>query len=577
MTEKIEWYKEVLELEPNSKVFFPLSRLLAEDGEIDEALSILEDGLERHPEYLEARLYFIELLHKNGMNEKCEAQVDKLSKMFASYAGFWQAWAACLSSEKEADTASILRFLAAQFVAGPIQLHDVLNRGLQTFIDEARPALQKTNAPDMMEAAAAATVSASEESVEAEPQPLMADEAALPDLPENPPAVEEPVSVAESVAEPEIGQATVSAASEAPAIGIPEDISAELDAENEALSAEPALPPDNSPTEELPETLADASFELAGEEPARAVENMPETAPELELEEENPAEAALPPELSSDVELSNAVDAMMDEVAGEMLPDMDAVPEPAAAAPAHDLAAEGEFPAEEPLAMESIAEAGQTEKPAQPLENEDMAVEETPVVMETASVAKSSEEPAAAPIANAGEKSIQSVESAIGELELPEMDELMESALPEPDLAEEALEAPSVEAEAAPAENMPAPDQTPAQNVAVPEEDIETIEVADVAETSEPFSLRTRSMAEVLAEQGDIQGAIDIYRELAATASSGDEAEDINRRITTLEGRLGLGKAREEFAEKEHSSPSRDKLIGMLEALASRVEARAHT
>ena len=45
MTEKIEWYKEVLELEPNSKVFFPLARLLAEAERTDEAVEILEQGL----------------------------------------------------------------------------------------------------------------------------------------------------------------------------------------------------------------------------------------------------------------------------------------------------------------------------------------------------------------------------------------------------------------------------------------------------------------------------------------------------------------------------------------------------
>ena len=44
MTEKIEWYKEVLELEPNSKVFFPLARMLAEEQRTDEAVEILEQN-----------------------------------------------------------------------------------------------------------------------------------------------------------------------------------------------------------------------------------------------------------------------------------------------------------------------------------------------------------------------------------------------------------------------------------------------------------------------------------------------------------------------------------------------------
>lgn len=133
MTEKIEWYKEVLELEPNSKVFFPLARLLASAHRDGEAIAALEHGLDRHEEFLEARLFLIELLYKTGRQDACARQIERLSAMFASYAGFWQAWAACLSGvEGEADTATVLRFLGAHFLHGPISLHEVLNRGLET-------------------------------------------------------------------------------------------------------------------------------------------------------------------------------------------------------------------------------------------------------------------------------------------------------------------------------------------------------------------------------------------------------------------------------------------------------------
>ena len=151
MTAKIDWYREVLELEPNSKVFFPLARLLADAGERDEAMALLERGLERHPEYLEARLFRIELLFQDGRKEECNAEIARLSRMFASYAGFWQAWAACLASEQgQSDTASLSRFLAAHFVSGPLQLHEVLNRGLDAMIKErqgeVQPALQAESA-----------------------------------------------------------------------------------------------------------------------------------------------------------------------------------------------------------------------------------------------------------------------------------------------------------------------------------------------------------------------------------------------------------------------------------------------
>lgn len=133
MTEKIEWYKEVLELEPNSKVFFPLARLLADENRDGEAIAALEHGLERHSEFLEARLFLIELLYRTGRQDACARQIERLSAMFSSYAGFWQAWAACLSGvEGEADTATVLRFLAAHFLHGPISLHEVLDRGLES-------------------------------------------------------------------------------------------------------------------------------------------------------------------------------------------------------------------------------------------------------------------------------------------------------------------------------------------------------------------------------------------------------------------------------------------------------------
>lgn len=148
MTEKIEWYREVLELEPNSKVFFPLARMLAENGDYDEAIRILQSGLDRHEEFLEARLFFIELLYKMGRQDACATQVEKLSAMFSSYAGFWQAWAACLSKiNGEADTATVLNFLAAHFICGKLSLHEVIDQGLANILGKtAKDACTDKNA-----------------------------------------------------------------------------------------------------------------------------------------------------------------------------------------------------------------------------------------------------------------------------------------------------------------------------------------------------------------------------------------------------------------------------------------------
>ena len=135
MKAKIDWYKEVLELEPGSKVFFPLARLLAENGQFQDAVSTLRLGLERHPEFIEARLYLIELLYKNGQIVQCEPQVGQLTRLFAQYPGFWEAWGACAAdTEKSRELSLTLRFLAVLFQNADIGLGEVLEKGLDSLV-----------------------------------------------------------------------------------------------------------------------------------------------------------------------------------------------------------------------------------------------------------------------------------------------------------------------------------------------------------------------------------------------------------------------------------------------------------
>ena len=91
--------------------------------------------------------------------------------------------------------------------------------------------------------------------------------------------------------------------------------------------------------------------------------------------------------------------------------------------------------------------------------------------------------------------------------------------------------------------------------------------------------MRTRSMAEVLAEQGDTKGALDIYHELAAAATAPEESADLRQRIATLNARLGSAQPDDPTpdAATPEAASGKDKLISMLEALAERVEARAHS
>ena len=379
MTEKIEWYKEVLELEPNSKVFFPLARLLAEAKRIDEAVDILEQGLARHEEFLEARLYLIELLHSANKLEACEKQVGRLTKMFSTYAGFWQAWAACINAAGNApDTAAVLRFLALNFSKGPVSLHDVINQGLASMAGGG---------------------------VEA-------------------PATQPQATVVEP------------AASVAPG----------------AESATPVF------AEAAPTVAADAKV----------------------------------------------------------------------------------------LAGHALAE---------------------PAVVAAASVA------AASVVAG-----VSTAYDAASSLEAGDHEILHDSIDFDPDLAMADDDALPSEAEEG-VSPMVARGADAYAAYAAPVTQTEAVVVDDADEAEERFSLRTRSMAEVLAEQGDIKGALDIYHELAAAAVHPEESADLRQRIATLTARLGNVQtvdAVQPAASAEQAS-GKDKLISMLEALAERVEARAHS
>ena len=374
MTEKIEWYKEVLELEPNSKVFFPLARLLSEAGRTDEAVEILEQGLARHEEFLEARLFLIELLHTANRLEACEKQVGRLTKMFSTYAGFWQAWAACINAAGDApDTAAVLRFLALNFSKGPVSLHEVINQGLAS----------------LSGAGAAAGAEASSQA---------RSEAASP------------------AAGPSVHEAAFAAAS---------------------TPARPAVTGDAAPVAEAAEQLVAAPVLATATHDADA-------------------------QLDADVHID----------------DVDA---------------------HEPIDFDP--DLAMADDEALPAELEDG----TPSML-----------------------------------------------------------ARGADAYAA---------------YAAPVTQSEAVVVDDADEGEERCSLRTRSMAEVLAEQGDIKGALDIYHELAAAAVHPEESADLRQRITTLTARLGNAQTVDPVqpaATAEHAS-GKDKLISMLEALAERVEARAHS
>lgn len=472
MTEKIDWYKEVLEIEPNSKVFLPLAKLLVQDNLAGEAIATLEKGLERHPDFLEARLLLIELLHRTGNAQACNRQITKLSQIFASYAGFWEAWAACLSANPaDADTAAIVRVLAATFIAGPLQLHQVLDRGAQAIIQEKKAATQAACPLDKFSAQAG--------------KPEMESGADGNILPE---------SLSDSQEE------------------APADSARPVEAETLAADVEPALDsgleaqPEQETTSEIaleaaPDQAETSAFAQPMEEDAANGTNdfeplkqfdaiLSESQADGEANENPPVPeaGALPEEISS-----TAPEIESSEL-GDALPELETdIASPVKDLPAVEIAAlgGGDLP---------MAEAGATEEILQ-----DSAAEELELAAESAA-------------------SLAKNEEISGE---------------EPEISTTSLKRYNEE------------------------------------EAEEPFSLRTRSMADVLAEQGDLEGALDIYAELSAAEPDPDKRRELEERMAHLKEREAHAPADKGRADSETLTPATENILGILEALARRVEARA--
>ena len=150
MMEKIEWYQEVLEIEPSSKVFFPLAKLLSGNNQVQKAIAVLRQGLDRHPEFFEARLMLIDLLQQERDVTGALSEVQALSAKLTAYPGFWDAWAGSVAGAgTDKDLAVALRLMAAFLRNSDISWGEIIARGLAGLtesnagLDEASSASRK--------------------------------------------------------------------------------------------------------------------------------------------------------------------------------------------------------------------------------------------------------------------------------------------------------------------------------------------------------------------------------------------------------------------------------------------------
>lgn len=146
MKQKIEWYKEVLELEPGSKIFFPLAQMLAKDGQPEEAIQILRQGIARHSDHVEARFLLVELLFKHGDKQELWREVDSVSSLLGGYPGFWQAWGERLGADPATRDAGLaVIFLAAYIRNDSLSWADIIATGLKGLLEDDAPSTDRAH------------------------------------------------------------------------------------------------------------------------------------------------------------------------------------------------------------------------------------------------------------------------------------------------------------------------------------------------------------------------------------------------------------------------------------------------
>ncbi|MDO9633198.1 MAG: tetratricopeptide repeat protein [Humidesulfovibrio sp.] len=141
MRRKIEWYQEVLALEPGSRIFFPLAKLFVEFGQLEDAAKTLRQGLDRHPDAIEARLLLIQVLTKLERVDESRDQLSAVIKPLERYPAFWSLWAQ-QKAEHDRDFAVFLMLVASHFTGKPVKWTDVVIEGLNSLSDRLIGPLQ---------------------------------------------------------------------------------------------------------------------------------------------------------------------------------------------------------------------------------------------------------------------------------------------------------------------------------------------------------------------------------------------------------------------------------------------------
>ncbi len=138
MTEKIEFYRELLHIDPTSKVFYPLAVLLFEARHLEEAIKILRQGLAAHGDHMEARLLLVEALDLVDNPAEAMLEADAAIRVLSRSPAFWRLWTFKVAKESK-DLALALNFLATYFQGQTVSWAELIQSAFEFLAQGQRP------------------------------------------------------------------------------------------------------------------------------------------------------------------------------------------------------------------------------------------------------------------------------------------------------------------------------------------------------------------------------------------------------------------------------------------------------
>ena len=77
---EIEKLREKVQKDPNSRLYVPLAEEYRKEGRMDEAIEVLQKGLERHPSYMSARVSLGKIYYAKGQMDEARIEFETVTK-----------------------------------------------------------------------------------------------------------------------------------------------------------------------------------------------------------------------------------------------------------------------------------------------------------------------------------------------------------------------------------------------------------------------------------------------------------------------------------------------------------------